>query len=233
MPELAVVVAGLAGPAAALALGTNLAAQETRIRTTPPRAEIPSGRMSEAERGRRTMIGYAECVIKLNRRRAMDALALFPTSAKSNEALTRLAVDRCMGMGEMRFQPRLFRGTLYTVLYRERYAAPPPLPEVPPDYAAGAPEPLGQWAQNEIALLRFADCVVRRAPETVHSLLTAPVESERERAAVAALKPHMNPCMKEGLQVTFNKSSLGGLLAEAMYRSLTQGEAAPAAARSH
>ncbi|WP_264940125.1 hypothetical protein [Sphingomonas caeni] len=159
----------------------------------------------------------------------MAALSLFPSEANAG-ALGKLANDDCLAAGELRFNTLLFRGGLYTALYRERFGRQmPALPQGPANFSAGAPQPLDADAAKAIALREFGECVVRADPATAHAIVTVRIGSAEEARLYTVLGPLLGPCVYEGQEVKFSKTVLSGLFAEILYRDATEGSATPPA----
>lgn len=216
---------------AALTAAGGAAAQPIGSRLGPPgkAAVIPQGNLSAADTARVTIIDFSTCILKRDRKRVLAALALFPSAAAEN-ALSKLAADECLSEGEARFNSLLFRGALYISLYREQFGRQMPvLPAQSADYRAGALEPLDAVAGQAIGLREFGECVVRADPATAHAIVVAKIGSAEETRLFTVLGPLLGPCLNEGLQVKFSKTVISGLLAEILYRDLTEGSATPGA----
>ena len=80
---------------------------------------------------------------------------------------------------------------------------------------------LQDWEQQEVALRRFADCVVRAEPSQAHTLVWSRIGSRSEDDAFAALAPQMSGCLSKDRQLRFTKISLRGVIGETLYRLRT------------
>lgn len=229
----ATLLTGLMMAAAALTVADSAAAQElgTRLGPRGTPAVIAKGGMTTSDTARLAIVDFATCVLQRERARAMTTLAAFPDRA-GYEGLRKLGRNGCLSQGTLEFDLTLFRGALFTALYRERFGAKlPVLPEASANFREGAPDPLDDISGQAIALREFGECVVRRDPGVVHSIVTAKIGSAEEDALYKALVPHLGPCLNAGLQVKFSKTVLSGLLAEVLYRDAASGSTTPSAGK--
>jgi hypothetical protein len=158
---------------------------------------------------------------------AADAFVSHGTPAADSAGFGQLLDDRCLPRdGYPPLDPRLVRGALYEAMYDRDYASGGPA-----DFT-GAPAPTvpgdGVNPSLDAALLQFGACVVRAAPADTRGLLASRPGSGGEGTSIAALNPHLSPCMVRGLTVTFSAPILRGVLAEAIYK-LSRGAPAMAA----
>ena len=114
----------------------------------------------------------------------------------------------------------VFRGVLFEALYRDEFGRSLPddlslRPAV--DYATGADLAVG-WQQQEVALRRFSDCVVRKDPRTVHTLISSRPESATETEAFSVLGNSFSECLFKDQTLRFTKVSLRAVLGESLYR---------------
>jgi hypothetical protein len=194
------------------------------------RAEIKKNKgVDEAQR---VMFAYAECVAKAFRGQVERYLATFPGSSASDQMALRIAADDCLGSGELRFQPDLFRGALYQALYQRsfkgRFVDISDAPAV--DYGAGRETADPDVGAIQVELRQFGDCVVRRDQKTARDLVMSRINSDAEDSAFANLGPSLNACLVQGSQLRFSRSVLRGLTAETLYRlSAAKGAATGAA----
>jgi hypothetical protein len=127
--------------------------------------------------------------------------------------------DRCLEEGALAIPPNLMRGAFYQYLYRETYAsAPPALPAVAADFDASKIANLNDDAKIEVAIRQFGDCVARIDRSDAHAFVIASPGSSAEDAALNALAPHLGACLPQGSKWTLNRSSLGAVLSEVLYR---------------
>lgn len=76
------------------------------------------------------------------------------------------------------------------------------------------------WAEvsgRDIVVEEMAVCVAATNPSGIDALLRTSVESDAEKAAVAALGPWLGPCLSATAILKANRASLRAALAEALY----------------
>lgn len=73
-------------------------------------------------------------------------------------------------------------------------------------------------AAADVAVSRFGECVVRRAPTDTLALLRTRQGSAEERAAFVSVVPALGRCLPAGQKVEFGKDVLRGALALNLYR---------------
>ncbi len=71
-----------------------------------------------------------------------------------------------------------------------------------------------------IAMQQIGTCIVRAGPDASTKLLGSAAGSAEERAAIAALKPLIGPCVPEGTPVRLNAAALRLMLAEPLYHMI-------------
>jgi len=164
---------------------------------------------------------FARCVADRSPARVTSALSL-PISIAYSRAMKNMASDECLSSGMMHFNIQLFRGALFSELWRRRVAAErkgrPWGPVLPPFDVNSPDEETYAEAQQQRELLSFGDCVVKRDRTDASDILTLPIASREQRDAYRRLIPHLDPCVSQGTQITFSKPILEGALAEALYR---------------
>lgn len=188
---------------------------ETGTRFTRPKpAKIPDNTsLSEAERGRVALAGFANCLIERNPRKVDTVL-----NSSGSNSFTQMEMNECLRSGQMRFEDSLLRGALYSKLYRRHYAAVvPDLPERPIDFSLNLPS----GADGRVAILMFADCLARNDLENARLFILSAGGSVAEKNAFAALRPFIGPCVPQGQTVTLSRSAIGSALAEVLYRQAT------------
>lgn len=208
-------VATTSAPVAAQELGT-------RIDRFKP-AEINNvARLSERDQAQATMDEFATCMVDFGRQRATDFLAL-PPGDEAKNAGQKLVSSECLRFGSMSFPVEILRGGLFRALYRKDFRiSAPALSEKPIDYIADVGGKAdGPIAVQYIALRQFGECVVRADVANSRELTLAPIGSTREKAAFKALNPHFGPCLQQGINASFSKQMLSGLIAESLYRLST------------
>jgi hypothetical protein len=132
-----------------------------------------------------------------------------------NECLSGNVEDR-----RLSFPLQLMRGSIFDAQYIARFGRKP-VPDLtkiaPIDYAANEAASTSDGAQA-VALARFGDCVVRKAPAAAQSLLKSTPGSSVEDGAFRDIGPALGPCLTNGQQFRFSKSLLRGAIAEPLYR---------------
>ncbi len=81
--------------------------------------------------------------------------------------------------------------------------------------------------QNDIMSPRnanelFGRCVVRKETDKVYALINTVPDTADESAAIKSIVPALGPCVTDGLEVSFDKTSLRAILAYGLYRSVYQ-----------
>ena len=194
-------------------------AKENRLPRADPYAHET---WSQADRGRITMINFAGCLIKLNRRNAMKFLTVFPGALDYRQRAVKIAAPGCLDGGALKFNEQLLRGSLFTQLYAERFTkSSPPLRTESIDYTADGvgqnPAAISAYA----ATRQFVECVVRAAPEASRAVVLVPIGSLEDDEAFKTITPILGPCLVQGAEVKLSRPALSGLLAEILYRLST------------
>jgi|GEM_PF-4766257 len=65
-------------------------------------------------------------------------------------------------------------------------------------------------------------CMAQSQPQSIAALIESEPESQDETTAIQAIAPHLGPCISEGVEAKFDKSSLRALLSFGLYRTLHQ-----------
>ncbi|UAB77240.1 hypothetical protein INR77_10475 [Erythrobacter sp. SCSIO 43205] len=65
-------------------------------------------------------------------------------------------------------------------------------------------------------------CMAQSQPQSIAALIESEPASQGETAAIQAIAPHLGPCITEGVEAKFDKSSLRALLSFGLYRTLHQ-----------
>lgn len=203
----------------AFCVASATAAQDTGSHLRFERAKTPTNDdMSEADKYRSVLNQFAACVLKVRRREVALALESGRNEHAVDDKLRSILLrERCLEEGAIKFQGDLFRGALYTSLYREDYSKNKPVFN-----SSGAP--IRAWMgyniqmyKANIFLLGFADCVASADPENSRKLVLGPTAGKEEREAYNSLLPAFSPCMPKGADIKFSKTALFGLIAEALY----------------
>lgn len=183
----------------------------------PAPAVAPKRPMSDSDRARQLTNDFAECVLK-STPRAVERAVILPT-ARSYEALTKLARSECLAPGQIVIPHQLMRGAAYRALYiRDYRKRAPALVASPVDYVSLADQDV---VSQEIARLNaFGSCVARANPDAAHSLVLADAATKEEVSAIEGLRQNLADCLPGGTSIKFTKSVLQGLLAEILYREV-------------
>jgi len=71
----------------------------------------------------------------------------------------------------------------------------------------------------------FGSCVVRSGRDRIYALISTIPDSNDESAVIEDIVPLLGPCVTDGLEVKFDKTSLRSVLAYGLYRAVAQHEA--------
>ncbi len=191
----------------------------TRLERAKPAAVSRAAEKSPAL-ARKVMADFAECILKRSPGATAQYLAMFPQSEEARKALLGMMTSDCLGGGNIRFPPELFRGAVYQRMYIRDFGNTP-IPSLdavaPIDYAVGSNAEI-KSAPQSIGLRQFADCIVRATPGTAHRLLITALGSIEEQSAFSELSRAMSQCLPSGLELQFSKSTLRALIGEVAYR---------------
>ncbi|HTM96619.1 MAG TPA: hypothetical protein VL100_12505 [Croceibacterium sp.] len=191
----------------------------SRIGRPAPVVTPNSSNLSNEEGARRMTDDFASCIYRKSKNSVNAALALRPDSKEANAALGRLVRDDCYAANASLSIPQsLLRGALFRAkLLTEFGGKDVALAPEPVDYTQFVPSPLQSEDRSYVAFGDFADCVVRADLDGARKFVEPDAGSEVETQALNALIPKLGPCLTNGLEITFSKSVLQALLAEAIY----------------
>lgn len=165
---------------------------------------------------------FSACVAK-DREKSGKLLGVVPGTPEESKILVELMSEGCPRFGDVTIEPILLRGTIAEAMFEQdfgRIGAPPKNP-TPPLFATPTATELNALptlARFNVALLIFADCVVKASPNEAMAILRTDSGTPSERAAFAKLAPALGPCLTAGAKVEFNRNQLRGAMAEASYR---------------
>ena len=219
---------------AALAM---VASGQEAIRTRTPPTVVQRYLDTSPAVSRKVMTEFAQCVVRRKRDVAAQ-LVLDPSQQLGDEDNKGLFISDCMPSGSrMRAKPAQMRyGLAEALVLADMKKAPndlslvapllhPPFVDRPmPAEVAAEPERVARWnafaeaEQAYAALAPIGECVVRADPAGSLGLLKTEVESDAEKAAVAALAPVLPGCVKRGEKVSMNRFNLRGTIALNLYR---------------
>lgn len=177
---------------------------------------------------------FAEC---LNARRTGTVARFFSLPVDTEEykkmesGLFVNVGDTCLsGSGEFQFSDGLLRGALFEAAYRKRFRAKVPAIAPPRSLNSAAAiydQPLSSAASRQLNLQSFSECVVAADARSARELILSSPETGREAGAIANLSTKMGPCLAAGQKGGFSKTSLRGLIAEALFQMSANGTPAP------
>lgn len=207
----------------AVALGASLLALPLSAATAQlyPGSEIYR-EFQETDHAVRQLHKFAQCTA-VRRRSTISFLEAEPGSKLEQRRGSTLVEDDCVDdYGALRFPFSLLRGALYEALYKAQAQ-----PQLVPEAVAPLTYPYASSDVNEEQRLRhkakffLGECVVRAdAPQAVALLGTAPA-TPGEAAAFKPLAAHLSACLPQGVQLSFSRPVLRGIIAEAVYRLST------------
>lgn len=151
---------------------------------------------------------FSRCIALRVPTRAANALALDYRTPEYGEALRKLAGSQlgCVGQGYLHFNRMLMAGGMAeTLLKRDGDGL-----------SARLQGAVTVQARDDIEYTGL--CVVRAAPDAVAALFATDPTSAEEKTALSALTPLLPGCVRNGLQVRFNRHGLRAVVALAAYR---------------
>ena len=179
-----------------------------------PTAAAAQERPPATPAAREAMAGFARCVVARSPEKAHSALTMDFRTREYRSALRALSTnnrDCFRSRTTMRAGGLPFAAAMAEALLR-RGAAPLNLR-------------LLRAAQSEAPTFaptdRIAMCVARSDPDNAAALLTAPIASESERNAAAALGTAVGRCTPPGFAVQLDPYALRSIVATASYRLLS------------
>ncbi len=156
----------------------------------------------------RTLHKFSRCVALRFPTRAASVLALDYRTPEYGAAMRKLATSQssCVN-GRLGFSRVLMAGGMAETLLKREGAGGLS--------ARIASAPVIE-ARDDIEFTSL--CVVRKAPDSVVALLATEPTSVEEKTALDAIAPMLPACIRNGMQVRFNRQGLRALLALATYR---------------
>ena len=167
------------------------------------------------------------CLVRYQAARTRNLLDTVPGSrAESNIVRSlRSRMETCYnyyrtGARALVFATPILRGMIAEQYYRRDFpnglaAGSPPAAEAAAVWTAPRPSP-GDDAGPEL-VHAMARCVVVQHPAEVGALVAAEPFTVAERRALAAVTPHLSPCLYQGVNLDASRQSLRGVLAEAAF----------------
>lgn len=188
------------------------------------------------EEADREFAAYSGCVVgdAAGERKAAAFLRMVPSTPGWSAAGKKLTDPDCLrtafGQVTMRFNLVSLRPALFAAMYRRKFgkiapigfdAAPPLALETLYD------GPTAGFPRQTLVQLNFGNYVARTDALAAHRLLVTRPWSDAEDAALPAVTAAMGQCLPTNESLRMNRSTVRGVLAEAMYH-LASGRAAGA-----
>jgi hypothetical protein len=162
---------------------------------------------------------------------------MVPNSPEWGAAGGKLSSPECLrsslGRLKLRYNLTSLRPALFAAMYRRKFGS-----TVPTGFD-GAPAlslanlydgSLEKFPQPLLTQLSFGNCVARADAVAAHRLLMARPWSDAEGAALPAVSHAMGGCLPANNTVRMNRSSVRGVVAEAMYHLASGQVASPSGA---
>lgn len=180
------------------------------------------GKILNPTEARADLEEFAACHVKKEPTKVLKLLTTRIDKADYQALIFSLAQvnDVCLDSGRMRFSQNLYRGALFQALYNREYKSNASLDFTTSQsrYRDIYSEPLSPISRNYLARAAFGECVTKDKPNTVRDLMRSEAGSEKEEMAFLKLSPSFNACMAPGVQITFTKALIKGILAESIYQ---------------
>ncbi|HEX5185143.1 MAG TPA: hypothetical protein VFW19_18565 [Allosphingosinicella sp.] len=180
----------------------------------------------------RATYAMAACMVKDSPAQARRMLAYAPGSQESLRAFFAAQPGNCLSEGSdgeddaLRLEGPFQRGAVAEyLLLRDFSAIGVPKGKIGPVFVLPGPAEVAKfkpWAQQILAGLAVAECVVRAEPRKSFAVFGTRVESPEEKAALTALLPAVDRCVPAGRGIDMEMASLRALLGEAAYRVSVQ-----------
>jgi hypothetical protein len=184
-----------------------------------PADPLPSGHMSKDDVALSATFAFAECEYRSHTAGVRNYLALPYDDPAAYRQLKKLAASECLTYGSLTMPYAVMRGAMFRAAYRIEFRHPPAqLGEKGVDFSAFVTDATKPASRRYLALMDFAQCVVRADPAGSDAVLRSQVGSSEEKRAVDALVPKLGPCLLAGLTLNTNKGNIEALLSEALYR---------------
>ena len=194
----------------AIFVATTASAQRMPVDDRGNAATIPED-AEKAGVARKVMEQFAVCTYRnqakmVEKRLSVPVIGAYPS-------MSGIARSECLNYGELRFDPIIFRGSLFAVMYRKHFE------RLVPNVATA---PVVNYQDDPSTLysvsMRFADCVVRASPAYADRLVRAGPTTRAEAEALNLLMPAMSGCVSKGRSSSMHKSTLRGFIAESLFK---------------
>ena len=176
----------------------------------------------ESRISRTAMAAMARCNIHGRESETGRVLDL-PLGLQQRREVARYSRDRCFPIKGAAYDQLLFRGALFTELWRQRVKAEGARqPYKPVLKAIDLNMPVAEsdvQSRLVVALLRFAKCVEGGNPAGVRDVLGRETASAEQDEAFEKIGADITHCASNNPNLVWNKAIIEGALAEILYRS--------------
>lgn len=196
----------------------------------PAIAAAPVVPTSEERRfAEKEMAYFSQCLVRTNRARVMEFVRLSPNAKEIKNVVRFIAAPKCLSLQaqKMRMKPDLLRWSLFEALFSADFGKSNipnvglgPALDFRSEMTFSATDSPA-YVEQFVATRQFGDCTVRADPAKAYALLATEVFTVQEQLAVNALKPVLGQCLTGNGSVGFSRTSLRGILAEAMFKLRT------------
>jgi hypothetical protein len=159
-----------------------------------------------------SLLSYATCVMKHERKATLRFLAEDFPSAKSREIAQQLASDTRFCLKDtalLKLNPGYLRGALIEAAYQQDFGGG----------AAAVPVRIGSAANVEKEFApALAECLVQRRGAAVAELLSTRIASTQQAQAFAKLEPDLSNCARQAKVAKYFPELLRFQVAEVLYR---------------
>jgi hypothetical protein len=161
----------------------------------------------------------ASCLVEKEGEKVDELLALSATKPGFDRRAEVLFNDDVCTRIDFRltYEALTFRNALAAARYLAKFPSPVAV-EVDAGRlvsAVSADQQLGDEGA-EAVLRKLALCVLQFGPEKAHSFVVSPLRTDEEKAALAVLRPAVGQCIPPGEQIELSRTSLRGMLADAL-----------------
>ena len=167
------------------------------------------------------LAAYANCVIKHEKKAALEFLALDYPSPKWRERGQQLASETSFCLAStplLSLDPGYMRGALIEAIFHRETK----------DRKVGVPAKLGSLAQESQFMPGLAECVAQRRPGQAAELLSTKIASDAQRQAYSGLEPDLSSCAAQVGVKRYSPGYLRFQIAEYLYRQRHQSTAGAA-----
>lgn len=221
-------------------LSVSFIAVSATAQFAPP---VPLQLQFRVDEARPVLAAFAKCNVKKNPALAREFI-LSNRNYSPDDRFRSLILPECLGEvmgGGLSFARLQFTGPVLWYIIADalvsrdlqrfnpdslRNAAPLPdlvidPPKIIANGHAAAPAVTAEnlaAAKNDLALVKYGECVVRADPHGSQRLLASKINSKEEGAALTALLPVFGACLDKGRQLSSSRLILRGIIAFNYYR---------------